>query len=88
MYRVYWVPGALDELTRAWLRADSVERAAITTAVEIVERKLRDDPLAQGESRDEGKRVLIERPLVVVFEVAPRFSSVRIGHVWTYRRRK
>lgn len=87
MFRVAWTQTALDELAQAWLKADSRQRAAINAAAEAADGLLREDPENHGESRAGGRRVMFVPPLGLVFLVEPRLSSVRIVHVWRFRRR-
>jgi len=87
MFRVAWTQAALDELAEAWMAADSRRRAAINAAAEAAGGLLREDPESHGESRAGGRRVMFLPPLGLVFLVEPRLSSVRIVHVWTFRRR-
>ncbi len=77
---------ALDELAQAWLEADGEQRAAVTAAVEAIDRALQVDPASQGESRSGIQRILLEPPLGVVYEIAPRLTSVTVVHAWTFRR--
>ncbi|NUQ62498.1 MAG: hypothetical protein HUU20_08415 [Pirellulales bacterium] len=87
MFRVAWKQTALNELAQAWTQADADQRAAITAAVQAIDRTLQIEPESQGESRSHDQRVLFEAPLGVVYEVAPRLSSVTVVHVWAFRRR-
>ena len=86
MFRVAWMQAALDELAQAWLEADGEQRAAVTAAVEAIDRALQVDPASQGESRSGIQRILLEPPLGVVYEIAPRLASVTVVHAWTFRR--
>jgi hypothetical protein len=87
MFRVAWTQAALGELAQAWIEADGEQRATITAAVEAVDRALQVDPASQGESRSGTQRILLQPPLGIVYEVAPRLTSVTVLHAWTFRRR-
>ncbi len=87
MFRVAWMQSALNELAEAWIQADADQRAAVTAAVDAIDRALELDPESQGESRAGAQRILFEPPLGIVYEVAPRLASVRVVHVWTFRSR-
>lgn len=87
MYRVQWVKSALDELTVGWTNADSTLREAITSAVHELDEHLRTDPLAQGESRPEGRRVVFVSPLGITFRVDEGDRIVAVLRVWLLRRR-
>lgn len=87
IFRVAWLQDALDELARAWIEGDGQQRVAITAAVEAIDRVLQVDPESQGESRSGNRRILLQPPLGVVYEIVPRSASVTVVHVWTFRRR-
>ncbi len=57
MFRVIWTAGALDDLADAWRNADAGQRQAVTLASNIIDEKLRTDPLGSSESRDDEDRV-------------------------------
>jgi hypothetical protein len=84
-YMVIWMRKALDELTNLWMNADSETRDEITAAAHRIDAKLLDQPETKGESRADGERILIERPLGVLFHV--KAGAVRIFRVWLPRRR-
>jgi hypothetical protein len=69
MYEVVWVESAVVRLAAAWTNADSMKRAAITAASHRIDEVLRVNPIEAGESRDQGRRVYIDLPLVVTYEV-------------------
>jgi len=87
MYRVDWLPDALDDLATAWLDADSVLRRAITAAVRQVDQQLRADPFGTSESRPEGRRVTFVAPLGITFRVEAGSRSVSIVRVWVVKKR-
>lgn len=60
---IRWEASALAELTDAWLAAGSQDRRLISAAAAQIDRLLQYDPDRQGESRAEGRRVLIAPPL-------------------------
>jgi hypothetical protein len=62
MFRVAWMQSALNELAEAWLQADAGQRAAVTAAVDAIDRVLELDPESQGESRTGAQRILFEPP--------------------------
>jgi ParE toxin of type II toxin-antitoxin system, parDE len=60
---------AVLKLAEAWTRAESADRAAITAASHRIEEALRLNPREAGESRDDERRIFIDLPLVVIYEV-------------------
>ena len=68
-YFVSWKLSAEDKLAAIWLSAG--DRAAVADAARSIDEVLRHSPESAGEQRDAGRRILVERPLVVVFKVFP-----------------
>ena len=81
-YTVLWDPAAEQELADVWITA--ADRAAVTSAADEIDRRLRRDPEQQGESRDDGRRVLLVSPLGVLFRVLPDDRIVRVIQVWSF----
>ncbi len=70
MYDVHWLESAVLNLAESWMRADSPLRQEITEATHRVDMALASSPFEAGESReDDQRRILIDLPLVVLFEV-------------------
>lgn len=65
MYTVVWSNSALNDVARLWTNADSASRSQITTATDEIDARLRRDPLHEGESRSENRRILIAPPLAI-----------------------
>lgn len=84
MYRVIWVPAALNELTAAWVSADSHTRTRITAAVNALDVQLRATPLEAGESRGRNRRVALIAPLGVEFEIDEPEQTVWVWRVWRF----
>lgn len=84
-HTVIWSPDALNQLTELWLNA--LDRDAVTSAVEQIDRVLSGNPKAQGESRFGDRRVLIVPPLVVAFDVQQHANRVVVVGVGPSRRR-
>ena len=87
MFRVEWLPEALDDLTNLWLQADPSFRKAITAVTHVIDVELQDDPYRQTESREEDERVLFAYPLAVQFEIDSQRRIVWVLHAWRFRRR-
>ncbi len=88
MFRVRWEETALNELAKAWVEADSATRQLITQATDEIDRRLKTDPLAEGESRSEGRRVFFVLPLGVTFRVEADRPIVSILRLWILPRRE
>lgn len=84
MFRVRWTRPALNELASLWIAADSGERKSITRATRSVDQRLAVQPLTEGESRPNGRRIRFEAPLGIIFRVSSNDLVVRILEVWYY----
>ncbi|HEX8200089.1 MAG TPA: hypothetical protein VF590_06350 [Isosphaeraceae bacterium] len=82
MFTVLWHGPALNQLATIWAQVS--DRTAVTAAVGRIDQRLRTDPEDQGESRDAGRRVLLEAPLGVTFSVQPDDRTVSVLTVWHY----
>ena len=85
MYRVEWSEGPIAQMASAWLEADSALRDAITDAASQIDRSLQADPFSQGESRPDGRRILLVAPLGVVFRINPGERAVVVLRAWVFR---
>jgi hypothetical protein len=85
-YTVLWVPAAEAALANIWLNAD--DRREISRAAHELEAALQRAPENEGESREEGRRVVLETPLGVKLRVFPQDRIVRILDVWHFDTRK
>ena len=86
MFQVQWSETALDEIAEIWMRA--ADRPAITAAVERIDQRLAKDPADQGESRERGRRLILEPPLGLTFRVRPHDRTVIVLHVWSFEKRR
>ncbi len=73
---------ARNDLAALWVSAG--DRAAVTAAANQIDVMLANDPLGVGESRDNGRRILIEIPLAVVYRLKPADNKVVVLRVWRY----
>lgn len=87
MLRIEWLQPAVEELAAIWTDADSTLRQAITSATHQIDQRLRVDPTSQGESRPEGRRILLVSPLGITFRVEPEREAVSVVRVWLFRKR-
>ena len=81
-YTVIWVPDAEQELAAIWMAAG--DRDAVTAAAHRIDQILRRYPDQKGESRPEGRRILLEPPLGVLFIVQPLDRIVYVLNVWQF----
>jgi hypothetical protein len=85
MYHVEWAGTATAALTDLWLHSESAERARINEAVLRIDALLAASPQDQGESRPEGRRILLAPPLGVIYKVYEPDWRVRVLRVWRFR---
>jgi mRNA-degrading endonuclease RelE of RelBE toxin-antitoxin system len=64
-FHVDWTARAENELADVWM--NSPDPDAVRTAVDEIERRLRRDPLALGESRELGHRIVFEPPVSLIY---------------------
>lgn len=81
-YTVIWLKSAEDDLTAIWLSAR--DRNAVSRAAQEIDAVLQRSPDDVGESREEG-RILLMAPLGVTFEVHAKDRLVRILEVWHFK---
>ena len=81
-YTVLWVPKAEQELAAIWMK--STRRRKVTTAAHRIDQRLRRNPETAGESREQGRRILHESPLGVLFRVEPEDRIVHVLTVWRF----
>jgi hypothetical protein len=81
-FTVTWIPSGQDELAALWVEADPGDRARITAAANAIDARLQVDPQSAGESRPDGRRILYELPLAVIFEVKELDRIVTVLTVW------
>ena len=75
-YTVVWQPAAEDRLAEIW--ATAKDRKAVALAANAIDKALRFRPGTFGESRDALTRILVEEPLVIVYDVSEGDRRVRI----------
>jgi len=85
-WTVIYRPSAQDELANIWLNA--ADPQAVADAADEIDRVLSRDPLNSGESRGGSTRMIVERPLTVLFDVNPDDVLVTVFAVFYWRRRK
>ncbi|MBN9121497.1 MAG: hypothetical protein J0I06_20500 [Planctomycetes bacterium] len=86
MFALVWEDTALDQLADAYVAAGSEDRAQMAAGVEALNTRLRDDPLAVGESRAGGFRIGFVPRLAILFHVSEADRTVRVVRLRRSRR--
>lgn len=81
-WTVVWTQSAERELANLWVNA--ADRAVVTAAGDAIDAQLRRDPFATSESRGGSKRIMMEAPLAVAYDVSPNDIMVTVWAVWTF----
>ncbi|MGH7199587.1 MAG: hypothetical protein ACREJB_03220 [Planctomycetaceae bacterium] len=84
-YTVLWLPDVEQELAGIW--ADTDDQRSVTEAANEIERLLKRDPAKAGESRPNGRRILLVSPLGIIFRVNELDRVVTVSNIWEYRTR-
>lgn len=79
-YTVIWGHSAEQRLAKLWL--ETSDRQALSRAANEIDMKLKHDPIAEGESREADRRLLLVPPIAAYYRVVP---DDRIVHVLTIR---
>jgi hypothetical protein len=91
-YTVIWKPLAERALAECYVNAlehgDHALAASITNAVAGIDTTLLKNPESVGESRSEGKRVLIEPPLTVTFRIREADRQVWVLTVQQHQQKR
>jgi hypothetical protein len=85
MFSVFKPQTALTEVLSAWNQADGPARLKIEVALIHLEYRLQENPFEQGESREDGTRVLFHFPLALTIEIDEERRLVRVVRAWTFR---
>ncbi|MCI0365831.1 MAG: type II toxin-antitoxin system RelE/ParE family toxin [Phycisphaerales bacterium] len=85
-YRVIFSPQADRDLVDLWLESD--EQRAITEAVDDLVRRLEANPMQVGESRREMRRIALQWPVGIEFDINESSQEVHIYRFWTFKRRR
>ncbi len=83
-YTVIWLFDAQEMLAAVWTAA--ADRKAVTEATYRIDRRLADDPLDVGESREGNRRLAFDPPLQVMFRVFAADKRVEVVSVGAYGR--
>lgn len=85
-FTVIWVPDAENELMVRWMNAP--DRDAVTKAAHEIDSELRRHPGDVGESRPDGRRIMLVSPLGVYYRIDHGSRIVVVSHLWEYKRRR
>jgi hypothetical protein len=83
---VIYRPVAENELASIWLSSPDPE--AVANAADEIDRLLASNPLDSGESRGDTTRIIVQRPLTILFDVFPDDALVEVFAVSYWRGRK
>ena len=86
MFTVIWNTAVLDRLAELYVAAPVEERERMAVGVSSLNRRLADDPLDVGESRDANGRVAFPALLMVRFRVDVPARTVRVFGVSRFGR--
>lgn len=86
MFALTWSNIALDQLADAYVAAPTEDRERMAAAIEALNARLRTDPLAVGESRVGGFRVVFVPRLAILFHVSEAERTVRVVRLRPSRR--
>lgn len=81
-YQVEWRDEAILELARIWM--DESHRDTVTQTANEIDQLLRNQADVMGESRPNGRRILLVSPLGVYYRVYNDDCHVRVLKVWYY----
>ena len=84
-YLVIWQPEVEDELARLWL--DGTSRQMVSLAANRIDGLLQTQPNEVGESRANGRRILLVPPLAAIYRVIEVELQVRVLRVWYFSKR-
>jgi hypothetical protein len=81
-YEVVWRPIAEGRLADLWTAGP--DRGEVATAANTIDATLGRKPRESSESRPGGTRILIERPLAVLFEIVEDNRRIYVLDVWRF----
>ena len=85
-WTVVYRPPAKDELANIWINTPDPQ--AVDNAADEIDRILASNPLEVGESRGGRKRIVIEWPLTVLYEMFTEDAVVEVFLVFYWQRKK
>ena len=87
MFAVLWVRSTRDDLARIRAEIDASQWQIVGSAIREIERRLRDNPEEEGESRPNGQRISFVAPLGFTFQPVPDQQVVVVSSVWWFGKR-
>lgn len=87
MFAVLWVRSTLDDLAQIRAEIDASQWHIVGSAIREIERRLRDNPEEEGESRPSGQRISFVAPLAFMFQPVPDQKLVVVSNVWWFGKR-
>jgi hypothetical protein len=84
-FQVDWHPRAEAELTRIWLNEPLSQ--LISLAANRIDQQLTEHPAEVGESRPNGRRILLDAPLGIYYRFYEEDRRVLVLKVWYFRKR-
>jgi hypothetical protein len=81
-WTVIYRPPAQDDLANAWL--NSHDPQSVAEAADEIDRILASNPLDASESRDGDSRIIIKKPLTVLYDVYPDDAVVEVFAVFDW----
>ena len=79
VFTVTWTSKARQQLTEIWIETNN--RQEVSEAANRIDQLLRESPSNQGESRGGDQRILLEFPLLVIYDVREQDRIVRVAVV-------
>ena len=86
MFPVHWNIAVLDRLAELYVAAPVEERVRMAAGLSSLNRRLAEDPLDVGESRDANGRVAFPALLMVRFRIDVSTRTVRVTGVSRFGR--
>lgn len=77
-FRLYWQPGALDDLADIWMKAS--DRAAVNLAIDLLEAQLAENPTVWGKELSEGLYQISIQPVRLLFTLDAKGRIVKVLH--------
>jgi hypothetical protein len=87
MFAVLWSRSTLDDLARIRTETGALQWDLVGAAMREIERRLRDNPEEEGESRPNGQRISFVAPLGFTFQAVPDEQAVVVSNIWWFGKR-
>jgi hypothetical protein len=87
MFAVVWVRATLDDVARIRADVDASQWPIVAAAIREIDRRLRDDPEEEGESRPNGQRISFVGSLGFAFQPVRDQEIVIVSNIWWFGKR-